>query len=616
KGESDLGEERMKKHILAIALAAILTLLVMAPLFWTSESYTLATHQFESEDIKVNADSTLISIIPGQGPEVIMEEGEQVTLTWIVMTDGSFEWGEYEIEEDGVIVQTGIYGVDIIIPPTYDIQHLSVGTHTITITAYDPYMDSVSDTVTVIVNPTESTLVQIIPGQGPDVVMVVGDQMSLSWTMIALTDYEDGVYEIEENGIIVETGIWVTTFPVVYDISHLSVGTHTITMTAYDPYMYSVSDTVTVTVNAEPVITIIPIHEPELEIELGQSVELEWDVITDDFEWGYYMIYVDNELVLDPNPFPPPWYWYVEEPIIFAYDDAVSGNPYFIGTHEIRLWLYGPSGDIGPIPDAFDITTVRVWPEEIPPVISHEDDVVKYEWSPAELSWTAHDNVAPYKYDIIEDGDYVESGDWENGVPIEYSLAHLSLGHHTISIAVYDTSGNSDSDTVEVEVLPPGGEFMPLMLKLSGSFDYLLKEDIHLQLAAFLVDTINGNPVTGATITFDIYGPDSALMLSGSFEEDFASGVYNYTYPDTFKDSKKDWVKGIYIVYAHATAPNGDEAVDMIQFHIDPPGGEGSDMLTNLVLVGFIGLLAFEFLRASRYVWRRRRLQTGGIGLG
>jgi hypothetical protein len=513
----------MRKHIPAISLAATLALLVMAPLFLAAEPYTLATQRFESEDVKQNADSLWISIIPGQGQEVAMEIGEEVVLFWYVVIFGDFYFGGYQIEEDGILVEEGIYG-DSFTPPTYDIQHLSVGIHTIMITAYDPYMQSVSDTVTV-------------------------------------------------------------------------------------------------TVNAEQVITVVPIHEPELEIELGQSVELEWDVITDDFEWGYYLIYVDNELETNPIN-PAPWVWYVEEPILFVYDDAVSGYPNLIGMHEIRLWLYGPSGDVPNWPpDAFDITNVRIWPEEIPPVVSHEDDVVKYEWSPEEISWTAHDSAGfapdgfPYKYDIIEDGVHVEGGDWENGVPIEYSLAHLSLGHHAVSIVVYDTSENSDSDSVEVEVLPPGREFMPLMLKLSGSFDYLLKEDIHLQLAAFLVDTSTGNPVTGATITFDLYGPDGALMLFGSFEEDFASGVYNYTYPDTFKDSKKDWMKGIYIVYAHATAPNGDEAVDMIQFHIDPPGGESPDMVINLVLFGFIGLLAFESLRAGRHVWKRRRLQMGGIGL-
>jgi hypothetical protein len=146
---------------------------------------------------------------------------------------------------------------------------------------------------------------------------------------------------------------------------------------------------------------------------------------------------------------------------------------------------------------------------------------------------------------------------------------------------------------------------MPLTLKLSGSFDYLLKEDINLQLAALIVDSSTGNPVTGAIITFDIYGPDGSIFVSGSFEEGTDPGVYVYTYPETFKDSKKDWVKGIYIVYAHATAPNGEEAGDMIQFHIDPPGSQGPDLVI-LSLGGFIGLLLLDTLIAGRYLWKRR----------
>ncbi len=504
----------MKKYVPAISIAAILTLLVMAPLFLTSEPYALVTKHFESEDMKRNAESTLISIVPGQGPEVVMYEGDDVTLVW---------------------------------------------------------------------------------------------------TVIILDDIDGGVWYIQENYQMVLEGQYLHGLSIPYSIQHLPVGVHTIEFAAYDNYNHigdPETDAVTVTVNAVPVITLIPIHEPELEIELGQSVELEWDVITDDFEWGYYLIYVDNVLIQYPLPWP--WVWLVDEPILFVYDDAVSGYPHLLGWHEIRLWLYEPSGDLPNWPpDAFDITTVRVWPEEIPPVITHEDDVVKYEWSPGELSWTAHDSAGfapdgfPDKYDIIEDGDNVESGDWYNGVPIEYSLAHLSLGHHTISIVVYDTCGNSDSDSVEVEVLPPGGEFMPLMLKLSGSFDYLLKEDIHLQLAAFLVDISTGDPVTGATITIDIYDPDGSTFVSESFEEGTDPGVYVYTYPETFKDSKKDWVKGIYIVYAHATAPNGAEAVDMIQFHIDPPGSQGPDIVI-LALGGFIGLLVLDTLIASRYLWKRR----------
>jgi hypothetical protein len=307
-------------------------------------------------------------------------------------------------------------------------------------------------------------------------------------------------------------------------------------------------------------------------------------------------------------------FWQQEEPDIphieWLYEGALSGDA--VGDHYITIIADGPEGS------ASDTTYVQVNHENDPPFISPAYDVVMVEGNDEILIWTAYDTANEFPggfsdyYVISEDGFFAETGDLREGGwnRIEYSLEHLSAGHHVIEIVVYDTSGNSDSDSVEVDVLPTSGNFMPLMLKLSGSFDYLLKEDIHLQLAALLVESSTGNPVTGATIIFDIYGPDGSIFASGSFEESTEQCVYIYTHPDTFKDSKKDWVKGIYLVYAHATAPNGEEAGDMIQFHIDPPGSQGPDIVI-LALGGFIGLLLLDTLIAGRYLWKQRARVVG-----
>ena len=143
-------------------------------------------------------------------------------------------------------------------------------------------------------------------------------------------------------------------------------------------------------------------------------------------------------------------------------------------------------------------------------------------------------------------------------------------------------------------------------LKLSGEFDYLLKEDIQLQLAALLTDKGTGEPISEAIVTFTVYDPDlNPLMVGQLIEEVPDSGVYVNTSELTMKDMGLP--KGIYVVYAHAIVPSGSEAVDMVQFHVDPPSsmGVGFPISTGigLVLITF-GIVGVFFIR-RRYSTRR-----------
>jgi hypothetical protein len=137
------------------------------------------------------------------------------------------------------------------------------------------------------------------------------------------------------------------------------------------------------------------------------------------------------------------------------------------------------------------------------------------------------------------------------------------------------------------------------LLKLSGEFDFLLKEDIHLQIAALLTDKNTGEPISDATVTFTVYDPDlNPFMLGPLVEEIPDSGVYENTSRLTMKDMKLP--KGIYLVYAHAVTWDGYEAIDMIQFHIDPPASMDSGLLVptgiGVVAVFAIGLVGVSLL--------------------
>ncbi|MFX0075916.1 MAG: ABC transporter substrate-binding protein [Candidatus Hermodarchaeota archaeon] len=134
----------------------------------------------------------------------------------------------------------------------------------------------------------------------------------------------------------------------------------------------------------------------------------------------------------------------------------------------------------------------------------------------------------------------------------------------------------------------------PVQLKLSGSFDFLLKEDIHLQIAALLTDKNTGDPISHAIVKFTVYDPNRIPIIQGLLVETKPNtGVYLNISQLTMKEMTLP--KGIYLVYAHARSWGGSEAVDMIQFHIDPPSIISLD-LSILLQIGLIGVIVVSII--------------------
>ena len=97
-------------------------------------------------------------------------------------------------------------------------------------------------------------------------------------------------------------------------------------------------------------------------------------------------------------------------------------------------------------------------------------------------------------------------------------------------------------------------------------------------------------------------------MISGTLVEGSDPGVYIYTMSDTMKDLKLP--KGIYLVNAKAVALDGYEAVDMIQFHIDPPGeSEGVSLSTN-ASIELTATIIMCAVIGGIFVHRKRRHMT------
>jgi hypothetical protein len=146
-----------------------------------------------------------------------------------------------------------------------------------------------------------------------------------------------------------------------------------------------------------------------------------------------------------------------------------------------------------------------------------------------------------------------------------------------------------------------------LLLELSGNFDFLLKEDIRVQIVGLLTDLETGDPVSGATVTITIFDPDgNELLFTTMTEEVPGSGIYIYRDPQTLKDL--DLPKGIYMVQGKAIGADGEEAYDVIQFHIDPPGGIEFPFIgvLPLVVLGTV-CVGIAGLSSLLMVWYRRK---------
>jgi len=278
-----------------------------------------------------------------------------------------------------------------------------------------------------------------------------------------------------------------------------------------------------------------------------------------------------------------------------------------LGTHSYECTVYDTAGN-----SASDVVQVQVASQAPIWDVAPTDQVItygehfEYQISAKDILGVSEIGISEWWISDTTNFDlYATFYDASSTALIE--AIDLAPGSYSLEVVVTDVEGYSLAGNFDVAVIEEQVE-----LELSGNFDYLLKEDIHLQLAALLTNKQTEEPIMGATVTFDIYGPDGLVVVSGTLDEGADPGVYVYTMPETIKKYKDVFVKGIYLVYAHAVTVDDYEAVDMIQFHIDPPGVQGPNMLVILALSAFVGLLVLNSLIAGHYFWKQRRLQTGG----
>jgi hypothetical protein len=191
-----------------------------------------------------------------------------------------------------------------------------------------------------------------------------------------------------------------------------------------------------------------------------------------------------------------------------------------------------------------------------------------------------------------------------------YKFSNLAVGDYWVNLNAgtsFSVAGSSRQRATIGDVVNFAVHPRNFALELSGSFDYLLKEEIHFQFAGQLRDVDTGVPISGAYVEFAIYGPDGLPIRSDSMIEQ-RPGTYVYTSAETLKDLK--WEKGIYLVICDAALEAGAEtcATAMIQFHIDPPSDSNLMASSVSLTIGAVGIVSGAGF-SGLFLKRRRDLR-------
>lgn len=220
------------------------------------------------------------------------------------------------------------------------------------------------------------------------------------------------------------------------NIDGLSYGAHTVELIVWDLSNNNATDVVLVTVidNTDPGIS----SPSNAIIFVGVSGnEISWtisDQNPDSFE-----LYQDDVLVNSGSWWSTPW----------TYSHDLDGLAE--GEYTFTLAVYDVDGN-----KATDEVLVYVLGDDMNPVINHPDDINMTEGTIGNyIIWAATDDF-PSHYVVVENASVAGTGDW-GGTSVSLNIDGLPAGYYTFVITVYDSSGNSATDSVNVIVIPEGG---------------------------------------------------------------------------------------------------------------------------------------------------------------
>ncbi len=229
------------------------------------------------------------------------------------------------------------------------------------------------------------------------------------------------------------------------NVDGLPYGVHTIFVLVEDLVGNTVNDTVIVTVYDD---TVPEIHGPPDTwlFEGGADQTISW--LVSDLNPNDYKVFVDGALFETGS-----WTTGV---LTIDFEGVTEG------LHKVNVTIYDADGNA-----ATDILMFLMISDSDNPTIAQPEDVIYLVGTTGNaVVWTPEDEFAD-RYEVTFNGTPYKEGEW-SGSRINVNVDGFPVGIYEVTITVFDTSGNSATDTVNVTVLPLIPPEIPI------TFDWLL----------------------------------------------------------------------------------------------------------------------------------------------
>lgn len=215
------------------------------------------------------------------------------------------------------------------------------------------------------------------------------------------------------------------------NVDGLEYGTHTAVLTVWDIEDNSASDTVIIHVydGIKPTISNTPNTEAFVD---GSGQTLLWKV--SDLHPDTYTAYLDNEE------------WDSGSWSTGTLEINIDGMSE--GEHILKTVIRDIDGN-----SASDNVVILVIDDDASPTIDSPADMAFIEGTTNnQIVWNPTDEY-PDRFEVIRNDSVIVEGSW-GGSRLVVTVDALEVGTHTLTLTVYDKSGNSVSDSVEVQVIP------------------------------------------------------------------------------------------------------------------------------------------------------------------
>jgi hypothetical protein len=358
---------------------------------------------------------------------------------------------------------------------------------------YDNYTLEVVESATIAVNhPADITVNQSGPA-------------SIAWT--ATATYPDD-FVIKKNGTAVFSGGYLSGIPIGYVVDTSTAGVFNYTINVRDQTHTMVSDEVIVTVTPGPDTAAPVIAGPvSMIVPQGSTNSVTWTIT--DANPSDYKVFVGGTNVASGK-------YTSGVGVSYAIDTSALGN------FNYSIWANDTYGN-----SATNDVSVRVVPGDVTaPVLTHPADMSVPINSWAQISWTATEDY-PASYAItVNGGAPVANGPYASGTPIVVTVNTGVAGQFNYTITVNDTSSNSASDVVTVDVTTPADTTAP---DITGLGNITVAKDSVATVSWTVTEAYPHRydvSVGGTSIASGAYASGALITVPADTS---ALGTFNYT---------------------------------------------------------------------------------------